>query len=77
MRDLASLHLLPSLLGLLVVLLPHLLVYSAPGVVVGRLAMQLVVLPHPHPLVSVGEVQDTVTILSVVLEVSQVSEKVN
>ena len=72
-RDLAAL--LPSLFGLLVVLLPHLLVYPAPGVVVGRLAMQLVVLPDPHPLVPVCEVENAVTILSVVLKVAQISER--
>ena len=46
----------------------------AARVVVSGLAMQLVILPHPHSLVPVGKVEDAVTILLVVLKVADVSE---
>ena len=85
--------LLPSFLRLFVVLLPnlkifysnqknitdtpHLLVYSAPAVVVGGLPVQLVVLPHPHPLVAVAEVQDPVPVLLIVHEIPGISININ
>ena len=85
--------LLPSFLRLFVVLLPnlkifysnqknitdtpHLLVYSAPAVVVGGLPVQLVVLPHPHPLVAVAEVQDPVPVLLIVHEIPGISKNIN
>ena len=85
--------LLPSFLRLFVVLLPnlkifysnqknitdtpHLLVYSAPAVVVGGLSVQLVILPHPHPLVAVAEVQDPVPVLLIVHEIPGISTNIN
>ena len=85
--------LLPSFLRLFVVLLPdlkiidsyqnnitdtlYLLVYSAPAVVVGGLPVQLVVLPHPDPLVAVAEVQDPVPVLLIVHEIPGISKNIN
>ena len=55
-----------------VVFLPDFLVYPAHPVVVHRLSIQLVLLPHAHPLVPVSEVQRATALLQTVLEVSTV-----